>query len=129
MPGEDPAGTCNAPVTCATAAPICPDGNVPLVLDGCYTGQCRAIAQCESAPSCADLTHEADCLARSGDCSAVYTGHGCHTPTGVACQSGDSNCVCTSFTFASCEDKGPATREVVDSAGRRVDLNVSYLQQ
>jgi hypothetical protein len=106
MPGKDPAGACTGTITCTTAGPKCPDGQVPLRKDGCYTGQCRAITACEAPPVCNALQHEGDCLGRSADCSSVYNGHGCTKPDGSACRVGDTNCTCTSFTFAACENKG-----------------------
>ena len=127
-PGVDPNGSCGGAVTCTTAAPHCAAGEVPLVYNGCYTGQCRAIAQCDVTPSCAAIEHEADCLGRSTDCSTVYTGHGCHKANGTACHAGDTGCTCTSFTFDSCEDKGMSARLFIDSNGVRVDA-ASYLQE
>jgi Cys-rich repeat protein len=106
MTGTDPAGTCLGTVTCTTAAPKCPENQVALIKDGCFTGACRAIASCEAAPVCGSLQHEDDCLGRNTDCSTVYNGHGCHKPDGSACQAGDTNCKCDSFTFATCENKG-----------------------
>ena len=108
MPGADPAGMCTGTITCTTPAPSCPTGQVPLRKDGCYTGLCRAIAACEAPPACNALQHEADCLGRTASCSTVYNGRGCTKPDGSACRVGDTNCTCTSFTFASCENKGTA---------------------
>jgi hypothetical protein len=104
--GTDPAGDCNDAVTCTTAPPACPEGNVALVLNGCYTGACRAITACESAPACSHLQHEDDCLS-PGTCDASYTGIDCHKPDGSACHDGDTNCTCTSFEFNSCSAKTP----------------------
>ncbi|HEU0029042.1 MAG TPA: hypothetical protein VFQ53_00325 [Kofleriaceae bacterium] len=105
MPGEDPAGSCVGQVTCNLKAPTCAAGEVPLIKDGCYTGACRAIAQCDAAPTCAALTHEPDCLARTADCRAVYTGINCTKPDGTQCNAGDTNCTCESFKFNSCESR------------------------
>lgn len=115
MPGSDPAGTCTGTITCTTTAPSCPDGQVPLRKDGCFTGECRAITACEAAPACNALQHEGDCLARTRDCSTVYTGRGCHKLDGTACRAGDTDCTCTSFTFASCENKGAAATRILIS--------------
>lgn len=118
MPGTDPAGMCLGTITCTTTPPACPENQVALIKDGCFTGQCRAIAACEAAPACSSLQHEDDCLTRSTDCSAVYNGHGCHRPDGTACQPADTNCTCDSFTFASCEAKtqnANATRIIFDT--------------
>jgi hypothetical protein len=113
MPGSDPAGACTGEITCTTAAPRCPEGQVALRKDGCFTGQCRAITTCEAAPTCNALQHENDCLDRTGDCSTVYNGSGCHKRDGSACRVGDTDCVCTSFRFASCEDLGAAATRIV----------------
>jgi hypothetical protein len=117
MPGTDPAGSCAGEVTCNQIPTQCPVGEVPLILDGCYTGACKAISQCDTAPSCAALSqHEADCLARTGECSAVYTGINCRKPDGTACNAGDTNCTCESFRFDSCQT-GAGARVVPTSTG------------
>jgi hypothetical protein len=121
MPGTDPAGDCTDAVTCASAPPSCPDGQVALVLSGCYTGQCRAITACEGAPACSHLQHEDDCLNRNQTCSAVYTGINCHKPDGSACHAGDTDCTCDSFEFHGCTDKSAGARVFQNSAGQWVD--------
>jgi hypothetical protein len=113
MTGADPAGMCLGVISCTTAAPACPDGQVALRKDGCFTGQCRAIAACEGAPACDALQHEGDCLGRTVDCSAVYNGHGCQKPDGSPCHAGDTNCTCASYTFASCEVKSSTTPRII----------------
>ena len=113
MPGKDPAGACTGAITCTTAGPKCLTGEVPLIKDGCYTGLCRAITACEAPPVCNALQHETDCTSRTADCSSVYNGHGCKKPDGTVCRVGDTNCTCTSFTFASCENKGAAAALVI----------------
>jgi hypothetical protein len=117
MPGTDPAGSCAGAVTCNQNAPQCAAGEVPLVLDGCYTGACKAISQCDAAPSCAALQHESDCLADNGRCTAVYTGINCTKPDGTACNAGDTNCTCESFRFNSCTTRTNNARVVQGSAG------------
>ncbi|HEX2687776.1 MAG TPA: hypothetical protein VHN14_14215 [Kofleriaceae bacterium] len=102
MTGSDPAGTCTGTVTCTTPAPTCPDGQVPLRKDGCFTGQCRAIAVCEAAPACNALQHQGDCVNRATDCTTVFTGHNCH---GTTCGISNVDCTCDSYTFSACEDK------------------------
>ncbi|HEY0480828.1 MAG TPA: hypothetical protein VGD37_25110 [Kofleriaceae bacterium] len=113
MQGADPAGACLGAISCTTKAPACPEGQVALRKDGCFTGQCRAITACEAAPECPALQHENDCLTRNADCSTVYNGHGCHKPDGTACQAGDLNCTCDSFTFATCEAKGQNATRII----------------
>lgn len=104
MPGSDPTGSCAGSVTCTTAPPACPGGQVAVVLAGCYTGACRAIDQCEAPPACTSLQHEADCSART-DCVAIEDGIDCTSPDGTSCTSGSSNCTCQSYVFASCAAK------------------------
>lgn len=103
MTGTDPAGMCLAPITCTGPAPTCPDNQVPLVKDGCFTGKCRAITACEGAPVCAALQHQDDCDARNADCASTFTGHNCH---GTTCGVSDADCVCESYSFAACDVKG-----------------------
>ena len=110
MPGTDPAGTCTSAVTCTTAPPACPENQVALVKDGCFTGACRAIAVCEAAPVCKALQHQDDCASRTADCSAVFTGHNCH---GTTCGVSDADCVCESYSFASCQDKSPSGGNII----------------
>nr|HEX4317136.1 hypothetical protein [Kofleriaceae bacterium] len=100
-PPPPPSPSCGGAVTCTTPAPTCAAGDVPAILDGCYTGACLDIATCDVPPSCTALAHEADCLARH-DCTAEYEGLGCVDPSGQACTAGDTNCTCSSFVFASC---------------------------
>jgi len=100
--GTDPAGTCAGEVTCATAPPSCPENNVALVKDGCYTGECRAISACEAAPACSHLQHEDDCTARTAECEPAYLGHNCHHTDGSPCTDGDTTCTCDTFTYESC---------------------------
>jgi len=129
MTGEDPAGSCGGTSTCTTAKPSCPDNQVPLILDGCYTGACQAIATCDATPACTELGHEDDCLGRKTDCSAVYTGLNCKKPDGSACHAGDTGCTCASFVFNSCAAKGTAAQVVIDSAGRQIAVPRSLMLQ
>ncbi len=108
MPGTDPnAPSCGGTIatTCTTGMPQCQDGQVATIQNGCWTGQCEAITSCDVAPSCAQLTHQDDCANRAADCSIVTNGVNCTTPTGAACKSGDANCTCQSYVFASCTTK------------------------
>jgi hypothetical protein len=105
IPGADPAGACVGEVTCNERAPNCGEGTVPLILDGCYTGSCRAIAQCEAAPVCESMQHLTDCSSRVDDCFVVATGTNCTTPGGGICNPGDTNCTCENFEFHSCETR------------------------
>lgn len=112
MKGADPAGACLGEVTCDVDGPKCAAGEVPLVKDGCYTGSCRAITACEGAPVCGSLQHDADCKARSTDCSPVYIGRDC---TGTTCGVSPDDCRCAQYLFNECEVKvTPQPRVVVD---------------
>ena len=102
--GTDPNGSCGGTVTCTTAKPTCPSGQVPTITNGCYTGNCEAISACDTAPVCSNINDEQDCLART-DCGAVYTGINCKKADGTACHAGDTGCTCASFVFNSCATK------------------------
>jgi Cys-rich repeat protein len=105
--GSCTAGTCavDTTITCATAAPTCPSGQVPNEFNGCYTGACTTAASCTTPASCQYLNDEDDCLARQADCSASYTGLNCTNGAGTSCHSGESGCTCTDFEFAKCVDR------------------------
>jgi hypothetical protein len=103
MTGADPKGSCLGTISCTTAAPACPEGQVPLRKDGCFTGQCRSISACEGAPACSALQHQNDCTARNTDCAPVFTGHNCH---GTTCGVSDADCTCEFYTFSACQDAG-----------------------
>ncbi|HTJ43232.1 MAG TPA: hypothetical protein VL463_14100 [Kofleriaceae bacterium] len=108
MPGTDPnapscAGTIDA--SCTVGMPACQDGQVATIQNGCWTGSCQTISTCTAAPSCAQLTHQDDCMNRAADCSVVTNGVNCTKPDGTACQAGDVNCTCEKYVFASCTAK------------------------
>lgn len=117
--------TCGGTVTCTTAAPTCASGQVPTIVNGCYTGSCEAISDCTDNPPCTSINDETDCLARQ-DCAATYTGINCHKPDGSACHSGDTNCTCQSFSFAKCTDKQLA--RVVTQDGAELDPGLFNLR-
>jgi cysteine-rich repeat protein len=98
--------SCAGAITCMTAPPACQNNAVPLIQDGCYTGVCKLIAECDAPPACKSLRLEADCTVRA-DCEAVYNGINCRRPDGSACRAGEATCVCDSFRFASCETAAP----------------------
>jgi hypothetical protein len=115
MAGTDPAGTCLEALTCTTAPPQCPTGQVALVKNGCFTGSCREIAACEGTPVCKQLQHQEDCVTRAADCAVVTTGHNCRRQDNTPCQSGDTEpvCHCESYTFSGCADISPPTPPVI----------------
>ena len=87
-------GECEGEVTCDQIAPDCPDGTTPGIADGCYTGYCIPLEDCEAAPACAELADEASCVERV-DCTPIYEG--------VDCTCDDVECTCADWTFSSCE--------------------------
>lgn len=97
----EPAATCAGDVTCATASPACPSGQVAMVQNGCFTGTCGDIASCgTTAPTCTALQHEEDCKARSADCAPVFVGRNC---TGTTCGVSTDDCTCEAYTYVSCD--------------------------
>ena len=87
-------GNCYEPVTCDAAEPACPEGTTPGIKDGCYTGFCIPLDQCEDAPACATIADEASCIGRA-DCSPIYRGENC------TCE--ETVCTCETWIFESCE--------------------------
>ncbi len=100
-PPPPPTPSCAGTITCSFGAPTCAPGEVPLILDGCYTGACAPLASCTEAPVCAVLNTETNCLGRA-DCTAVYAGQNCTRPDGSACTMGDTGCTCETFSFDHC---------------------------
>jgi hypothetical protein len=94
---DDPGGPgdCYAPVTCDAAPPLCPPGTTGGIRNGCWTGYCIPLDDCESKPACGAITTEMTCIART-DCAPLYEGVGCTcTATG---------CTCADWVFTSCSD-------------------------
>ena len=106
--GADPEGTCAGAVTCNVAMPVCASGQVPTIVDGCWSGLCSPVAACEAAPACTHINDQANCEART-DCQSIPNGINCTKPDGnggtVACQPGDQNCSCEQLVFGSCRAK------------------------
>lgn len=92
-PNRTGAGNCYDEVTCDEAAPECPPETLPGVLDGCYTGFCIPLDQCEAAPAC-DTVDETTCVGRA-DCAPSYRG--------VDCICDVNGCTCASFEFTGCD--------------------------
>jgi hypothetical protein len=93
-PPIDP-GSCWEQVDClAFAIPECPEGSVPGVIDGCWSGYCIPEEQCEAPPACEQIAEEAACVERA-DCAPIYEGIDC------SCD-GNGNCTCTDWEFQSC---------------------------
>ncbi len=101
----NPAGSCGGAVTCNQIPTSCPDGQVPQISAGCYTGSCVAITSCDVTPGCSALQHEGDCLGRATDCTSVYTGINCTNAGGTTCTAGSTGCTCETFQFANCRNR------------------------
>lgn len=87
-------GNCYEPVTCDQAPPDCPEGTTPGIRNGCYTGYCIPLAECEDQPACAAIEAEASCIART-DCTPIYRGENC------TCE--ETVCTCETWIYASCQ--------------------------
>lgn len=98
-------GSCQGASTCNIAEPVCPEGSVAVVQNGCYTGVCNTIGTCDLTPECEKLQHETDCIARAASCTSVYYGLNCTNPAGQTCVSGSTDCTCTDFAFADCRTR------------------------
>jgi hypothetical protein len=119
----NPAGSCGGDVTCNQVMTQCPAGQVAQISEGCWTGQCVAIASCDVTAACRSLQHEGDCLGRASDCTAVYIGLNCTNSSGQACMSGSTGCTCTDFQFSSCRDRtaGMSLMTTETTGGQLVD--------
>jgi hypothetical protein len=96
VPDDNPVdpGNCYGEVSCDALAPDCPADSLPGILDGCYTGECIALLECEEPPpACATLADEASCVART-DCTPLYEG--------IDCICDEAGCVCAEWLFTSC---------------------------
>jgi len=92
---DDP-GLCYGEITCDSLPPDCPAETMPGISDGCWTGYCIPVADCEVQMVCGDITEEFSCIARS-DCSPTYQGIDC------VCDANDV-CTCASHVFDGCGD-------------------------
>jgi hypothetical protein len=91
---QDP-GSCVGTITCATPQPTCPANTLPGKRNGCWTGYCIPLAQCDSLPACTTLA-EVGCIGRS-DCAPIYEG--------MNCTCNGTSCTCQTWTFDTCEAK------------------------
>jgi hypothetical protein len=115
-------GSCGGDVTCNQIMTVCPESQVPLITDGCWTGTCGDIAACDVTPSCQQLEHEADCLSRTSDCTSVYNGINCTNAAGTQCTAGSTGCTCTSFEFNTCRPRTTAAMVFQSGNGQYVDV-------
>lgn len=94
----DGPGSCHGEVFCDSLPPECPPDSVPGRRDGCWTGQCVPVNQCEDPPppaACAQVTDESVCIARP-ECTALYQGVNCECDV-------DGSCQCSDWVFNGCE--------------------------
>ena len=89
---SDP-GSCVGEVTCDALPPNCPSGTIAGRRNGCWTGYCIPIADCDELPACSTLD-ENDCIGRA-DCTPTYEGQNC-TCNGTSC-------TCQTWVFDSCK--------------------------
>lgn len=98
-PGSDEPdpGSCtnDSDTMCDALPPECPPDTVPGIRDGCWTGYCIPVDQCEDLPACSSLS-EPMCVGRS-DCAPIYEG--------VDCTCDELGCTCADWMFSSCEEK------------------------
>ncbi|MGE0401826.1 MAG: hypothetical protein AB7T06_34305 [Kofleriaceae bacterium] len=116
-------GSCQGTATGGTE-PSCAAGEVGLISEGQWTGECSAIGSCDLTPECEKLQHEGDCIGRSGTCTSVYYGINCTNPqSGQTCAAGDSGCVCESFQFADCRTNTTGRAFTYEGAnGQLIDM-------
>jgi hypothetical protein len=87
-------GACTGEVTCDGLLPDCPEGTTPGIADGCYTGYCIPLEECDDLPACGELADETSCIERA-DCTPIYEG--------VNCDCAGDACTCDDWIFTSCE--------------------------
>jgi hypothetical protein len=54
--------SCAEPVDCAVAPPPCEEGTLPSIADGCFTGACVPVDQCDAVPDCSFCTANQVCV-------------------------------------------------------------------
>ena len=86
-------GNCYGENVCEVEPPACPEGTLPGIANGCWTGYCIPLNACES-PACGTLGESA-CQSASA-CEPVYEGSDC------TCDA--SGCECNTLTYAYCVD-------------------------
>ena len=93
--------TCDGPVFCDSLPPGCPPNSVPGIQNGCWSGTCIPVEECDDPPpppSCESLGTEEECIARP-DCVPAYDGFGC------TCYP-DGTCSCAEWVYNHCETGG-----------------------
>jgi hypothetical protein len=103
-PTPTPTGSCYGDVYCDSLPPECPEGSLPGIANGCWTGECIPIELCERPPLiCENITDEVTCVSRT-DCAPIYVGVDCTCPDGSEPMGdpAESGCTCADWIFQSC---------------------------
>jgi hypothetical protein len=104
QPPPPPPVSCSGTITCSEGAPVCPTGETAAISDGCYTGSCIAVADCDVPPlaTCDRIQNVNQCISRT-DCEAVWTGENCSCNDGGTacdCNANPAACTCESYEYA-----------------------------
>tara|TARA_R110002073_G_scaffold123819_1_gene267620 strand:- start:15614 stop:16447 length:834 start_codon:yes stop_codon:yes gene_type:complete len=91
-PGPTDPGSCLGMIECDALAPECPEDTVPGIADGCWTGYCIPVDDCNSLGACSEQS-EQQCVGRA-DCEPVYEG--------IDCTCDGEDCTCAEWVFESC---------------------------
>jgi hypothetical protein len=90
-------GTCYGEVFCDSLPPECPADAVPGVIEGCWSGACIPVAECEPMASCAQAPSEAACIGNAA-CAPIYVGVDC------TCDEQTGECTCQDWEFEYCSE-------------------------
>ncbi len=90
--GSTDPGSCSEVAECAMPAPDCPEGTVAGVAQGCWTGYCIPLDECDVLPVCSEQT-ELQCINQE-NCEPVYEG--------LDCTCDGEDCTCAEWVFKSC---------------------------
>ncbi|GAB4528635.1 MAG: hypothetical protein Tsb0020_45740 [Haliangiales bacterium] len=73
VPDPDaPQVSCYGPIFCDAEPPVCQDGSVPAIVDGCYAGGCVAVDDCAPLPPSLSCTGEPTCERLPPSCPNAY---------------------------------------------------------
>lgn len=104
VPDNIDKGSCTGEVFCDSIPPKCGADEVPGIINGCWSGYCIPVSECETTVACTDVDNEYTCIARS-DCAPIYEGVNC-TCDG---ESFVPSCTCESWVYKSCEAAATST--------------------
>ncbi len=91
--GDPDPGNCYEQALCDSIGPTCPEGTLPGVRNGCWSGYCIPVAECPDDPPACETLGQADCEA-NGQCTPHYQGVNCSMVDGVW--------TCESYIFSYC---------------------------